>query len=67
VIAGNCRIRKIQLIDPVGIRISDNEPNCRERAGEIIAWAGAQLTDSPGSMPYTLLVWSKPAANPGLT
>jgi uncharacterized protein YyaL (SSP411 family) len=32
-------------------------PRYRELARETAAWAGAQLADNPGAMPYTLLGW----------
>jgi uncharacterized protein YyaL (SSP411 family) len=34
-----------------------NEPRYRELARETAAWAGAQLADNPGAMPYALLAW----------
>jgi uncharacterized protein YyaL (SSP411 family) len=34
-----------------------NEPRYRELARETAAWAGAQLADDPGAMPYALLAW----------
>jgi uncharacterized protein YyaL (SSP411 family) len=34
-----------------------NEPRYLELARETAAWAGAQLADNPGAMPYTLLGW----------
>jgi uncharacterized protein YyaL (SSP411 family) len=37
----------------------------RERARETASWAGAQLADTPGAMPYTLIVWESLAGIPG--
>ncbi len=34
-----------------------NETLYQQRARETAAWAGAQLADAPGSMPYSLLAW----------
>jgi uncharacterized protein YyaL (SSP411 family) len=34
-----------------------HEPRYRELALETAAWAGAQLADNPGAMPYSLLAW----------
>jgi uncharacterized protein YyaL (SSP411 family) len=34
-----------------------NAPRYRELARETAAWAGAQLADDPGAMPYVLLSW----------
>jgi uncharacterized protein YyaL (SSP411 family) len=42
-----------------------NERLYRERARETAAWAGAQLADAPGAMPYTLMVWNSVAGIPG--
>ena len=39
-------------------RLTGNR-NYRDRAWKTAAWCGAQLADSPASMPYALIVWPR--------
>jgi hypothetical protein len=41
-----------------------SEPRYRERARQTAAWAGAQLADNPGAMPYTLIAWASLVKSP---
>jgi hypothetical protein len=41
-----------------------SEPRYRERARQTAAWAGAQLADNPGAMPYTLIGWASLLKSP---
>jgi len=43
-------------------RLTGNR-NYRDRAWKTAAWAGAQLANSPASMPYTLIAWPRLTAD----